>query len=97
MESSGHDHREGKPEVAPAWDAISLGTYNFRDTVYSTGSRSFSGAFAVPGSDGASSFSGNFAGPGAAELMDGWKAPFRNPVTNNWGTMGGVFAGKKGP
>ena len=88
---------EMTPEFAPVWDAISLGTYTFRDTVYSTGSTSFSGAFDVPGSTASSSFEGSFNGPNGAEVMGSWKAPYLNPVTNTWGDMSGVFAAGKTP
>jgi hypothetical protein len=88
---------EMKPELEGGWDAIPLGTYTFRDTVFSVGSTSFSGAFKVPGSDAPSFFSGNFTGPNAVELMGSWKAPFVDPVSNTSGTMAGVFLGKTGP
>jgi hypothetical protein len=84
------------PEIAPVWDAVSLGTYSFRDTVYSTGSTSFSGAFNVEGSSAPSSFLGSFTGPGGAELMANWLAPYRDPVSGIWGTMGGVWIANKG-
>lgn len=86
------------PEIAPVWDAISLGTYTFRDTVYSTGSTSFSGAFQLPGSlTGPSSFQGSFTGPSAAELMASWQAPYQIPGNSKPGTMAGVWIAKKGP
>jgi hypothetical protein len=89
---------EMSPIYAPVWDSIGLGTYTFKDTVYSTGSTSFSGSFDVPaGADGASSFQGSFTGPGAAELMGSWTAPYKDPVNGTQGTMSGVFGGKKGP
>lgn len=83
------------PEIAPVWDAVSLGTYTFRDTVYSPGSTSFSGAFQVSGSTGPSAFQGNFTGPNAEELMARWNAPFLNPDTNQWGTMSGIWTAKR--
>ena len=88
---------EMTPAIAPVWDAISLGTYTFRDTVYSKGGTTFSGAFDVPGSTGASSFEGSFNGPNGAEVMGSWKAPYLNPLTNTWGDMSGVFAAGKTP
>ena len=79
--------------------SLPLGTYTFRDTVFSPGSSTFSGSFNVPGSSAASSFSGSFTGPGATELMGNWTAPYLTPtlVTQSWGTMSGVFAGKRKP
>jgi hypothetical protein len=88
---------EMKPVIAPVWDPIGLGTYTFANTVYSSGSNSFSGSFNVAGSTAASSFQGSFNGPKAAELMGSWKAPYRNPLNNQWRDMAGVFVGKKGP
>lgn len=85
-----------EPQIAPQWDAISLGTYTFRDTVYSAGSTTFSGAFNVPGSSGVSSFSGSFTGPRGAELMGKWQAPFIYPNTTQVGRMSGVWIAKKG-
>jgi hypothetical protein len=84
-----------KPAIAPIWDTIPLGDYTFRDTVYSAGATSFSGAFQVNGSTGPSSFQGSFNGPQAAELMAAWNAPFLNPLTNQWGTMAGIWTAKK--
>ena len=84
-----------KPEIAPVWDIIPLGAYTFRDTVYSSGSRSFSGAFQVNGSTEASSFQGSFTGPQAEELMASWNAPFLNPETKQWGTMVGIWTAKR--
>jgi hypothetical protein len=89
---------EMKPYWAPEWDAYSLGTYTFTNTVYSSGSTTFSGAFiAPPGADGPSSFEGRFNGPRAAELMGSWNAPFKDAINGYSGTMSGVFGGKKGP
>ena len=84
-----------KPEIAPVWDAVSLGTYTFRDTVYSPGSTTFSGAFNAPGSSAPSSFSGSFTGPQAAELMARWHAPFIFPGTGQASTMSGVWIAKR--
>ena len=86
------------PQYAPVWDAVSLGTYAFTDTVFSKGSTSFSGSFLTPaGATGASSFQGSFNGPNAAEAMGSWAAPFYDPDYNWHGTMSGVFGAKKGP
>lgn len=89
-----------KPQIAPAWDPISLGDYTFRDTIFARGSTSFSGAFNVPGSSNTpgaslpSTFQGNFTGPQAAELMAVWTAPM--PTSGGgWTTMSGVWIAKK--
>jgi hypothetical protein len=86
---------EMKPQIAPVWDAIPLGTYTFRNTVYSVGGSSFSGSFNVPGSSAASAFEGSFNGPKAAEAMGSWKAPYLNPLTSTWGSMAGIFTAKQ--
>ena len=82
------------PEYCP-WDCVSLGRYDFTQTVYAAGSPNFSGQFNVPGSSGPSSFEGSFTGPQATELMARWQAPFLNPDSNVWGTMFGIWIGKK--
>jgi hypothetical protein len=84
-----------RPEIAPVWDAIPLGNYAFKDTVFLKGSTGFSGAFDVSGSSAPSSFVGRFTGPQAAELMANWSAPYRNPLNDQWGTMVGVWIAKK--
>lgn len=84
------------PEVADSFDGIFIdfGRYDFTQTVYSTGSTSFSGKFIVPGLPNAdSSFEGNFTGPNAAELMARFEAPFL--VDGQQGTLSGAWVGKK--
>ncbi len=72
-----------------------LGRYGFVNTVYSTGSQTFSGAFLVPGTNADSGFIGQFTGPDASELMASWYAPFVSLWDNSQGTMSGVWVGKK--
>ena len=87
---------EMRPQYSPdGWDSYSLGTYTFRDTVYSNGSTTFSGAFNRAGLDGTSSFTGRFNGPNGSEVMGSWNAPFSDPAFNISGNMAGVFAAKK--
>ncbi len=77
---------------------FSAPTYNFAQTVYSSGSTSFSGSFMVPGSSTSSQFSGQFTGPGADELMAQWSAPFVDPTRSGTpveGTMTGVWIGQR--
>jgi len=81
-----------KPTISDAWDSYRLGTYTFKDTVYSRGSTTFSGRFDTPDFAGVASlsrFEGLFTGPGAAELMARWEAP------SPFGNMVGVLIGKK--
>jgi hypothetical protein len=86
---------EMRPTLLDDWGPTPLGQYDFVQTVYSTGSTTFSGKFAVPGSTADSFFEGQFTGPQAAELMARWQAPFADPYSGSWGTMSGVFVGKK--
>jgi hypothetical protein len=84
------------PGVYDTFDGIieDFGTYAFTQTVYSTGSATFSGKFDVPGLPGAdSSFNGNFTGPNAAELMARFQAPYL--FNGQQGMMSGVWIGKK--
>ncbi|HET6535546.1 MAG TPA: transferrin-binding protein-like solute binding protein [Sphingomicrobium sp.] len=55
--------------------STNLGTLSFVDTVYSTGSRAFSGRFDTTAS-GPNSFDGRFTGPAAEELIGRWAFPF---------------------
>ena len=84
------------PEIADDFDGIfvDFGQYDFTQTVYSTGSTTFSGKFIVPGLPNAdSSFNGMFTGPQAAELMAQFQAPYL--VDGQQGTLAGVWIGKK--
>ena len=89
-----------RPRLFSDWDAVdrTLGQYDFTQTVYSTGSTTFSGKFVVPNAPNAQSdtaFQGQFTGPNAAELIAGWRAPYLDPFDNAWKSMGGVWVGKK--
>ena len=71
-----------------------LGTINFRDTVYSTGSATFSGKFDtnVPGLN---SFSGLFTGPNAQELIGNFALPYHSPIDGQDYQADGAFVGAK--
>ncbi len=84
-----------EPFITNGWDGVSLGRYNFAETVYSTGATTFSGRFDVPGAAGPSSFEGRFNGPQSAELMARWNAPFIDPLQRGTGIMFGIWVGKK--
>ncbi|WP_340588972.1 hypothetical protein [Erythrobacter alti] len=86
---------EMRPRIAIGVNGTPLGTYAFRDTVYSTGSTSFSGSFAAPGSNAESFFRGRFTGPQGTELMANWQAPFVYPNTTEIGTMAGVWIARR--
>lgn len=73
-----------KTAICP-WECIDIGSYDFTETVYATGSRTFSGKFIVPGSSADSFFEGAFNGPKASELMARWKAPLLDSGDQNLG------------
>lgn len=84
------------PEIVDGFNGVfvDFGQYNFTQTVYSTGSTSFSGKFIVPSLPGAESFfNGNFTGPNAAELIARFQAPYS--LSGQQGTLWGVWIGKK--
>ena len=86
-----------EPVLTDAWFSYDLGRYDFTQTVYSSGSTTFSGQFVVPGGGSTvdSGFNGRFTGPGAAELMASWHAPFVDPYSQGWATISGVWIGKR--
>lgn len=87
-----------QPKLTGPTGAFDTPRYDFAQTLFAAGSRTFSGSFAVPGSTASSQFSGQFTGPQAAELMASWRAPFADPTAPNgpaWGTMSGLWIGKK--
>jgi hypothetical protein len=54
---------------------LSLGTFNFTDTVYSSGSTNYSGKF-DSNAAGQNFFLGQFTGPHAEETIGAWALPF---------------------
>ena len=78
------------------WNALPIAPHPFSGTVTSA-TGTFSGAFNVPGSSAESSLTGTFTGPDASELMGSFLGPYVSPNDNEWGTMNGVFRGKKAP
>lgn len=85
-----------RPRLVNDWDGVnqSLGQYDFTQTVYASGSTSFSGKFSVSNPQSDSAFHGRFTGPKASELIAGWRAPYLDPFDNAWKTMEGVWIGK---
>jgi len=63
------------PTLSTFGGNIDLGSMSFVNTVYSTGSTTFSGNFQTQVS-GTNSFSGLFTGPNAEELIGRWAFPF---------------------
>ena len=74
-------------------DLNPLGQYNFVNTVYSTGSTTFSGQLSNSAVAGLGSFNGQFTGPAGQELMSSWSAPYTFDGLTS--TMFGVWVGKK--
>jgi hypothetical protein len=71
-----------------------LGTINFLNTVYSTGSTTFSGTFntSLPGVNG---FNGLFTGPNAQELIGNFAFPYQSPFDGLTYQADGAFVAKK--
>ena len=74
---------------------VSLGTYNFVNTVFGIGNTSFSGDLQRSGIATLGSFNGLFTGPAAQELMARWSAPYENPDSHQISEMFGVWVGKR--
>jgi hypothetical protein len=71
-----------------------LGTINFRDAVYSTGSTTFSGKFDTS-AVGVNSFSGQLTGPHAEELIGSFALPYHSPIDGQDYQAEGAFVGAK--
>jgi len=71
-----------------------LGTISFTNTVYSTGSTTFSGKFDT-NLPGVNSFSGLFTGPHAEELIGNFALPYQSPIDNQTYQADGAFVGAK--
>lgn len=80
--------------IDPTAFVYPLGHLSFRDTVYSTGSPTFSGKFDT-NLAGVNSFSGLFAGPRAEELLGDFAFPYKSPVDGQIYQADGAFVGKK--
>ena len=75
--------------------ALSLGQYNFQNTVFGVGSTAFSGGLRHSSNNLTGMFDGLFTGPNAQELMARWTASYVNPDTQKNGEMFGVWVGKR--
>ncbi len=75
--------------------SVPLGTYDFANTVYRSGSTGFSGQLSQAGLTATGSFNGQFTGPSAQELMATWSAPYLNPESNTVSTMFGAWVGSR--
>lgn len=84
------------PEVIGGLDAISLGRYDFVNTIYSVGSTNFSGGLRHESGNLTGSFNGLFTGPAAQELMARWRAQYIMPGGNGTTSeMVGVLVGRR--
>ena len=71
-----------------------LPALTFTDTVYSTGSASFSGRFSTSLA-GPNSFAGLFTGPAAQELIGRFEFPYSSPVDGGAERAAGAFVAKR--
>jgi C-lobe and N-lobe beta barrels of Tf-binding protein B len=71
-----------------------FGALNFANTVYSTGSTTFSGKFDTTAT-GVNSFGGLFTGPNAQELIGNFAFPYVSPIDSKTYQASGAFVGKK--
>lgn len=79
------------------WGPYSFGKHEFVQTVYASGSPTFSGALSSNGAP-AGSFSGSLTGPQAQELMGQWHLPLQDVYQpDRTFNASGVFVGKKSP
>jgi hypothetical protein len=72
----------------------SLGPVNFRDTVYSAGSTTFSGKFDT-NLTGVNSFTGLLTGPNAQELIGNFALPYKSPMDGQIYQSDGAFDAKR--
>lgn len=61
--------------LSDGMNPLTVGTYQFSDTIYSSGSTSYSGKFATNAA-GTNFFDGLFTGPNANETIGRWALPF---------------------
>jgi hypothetical protein len=73
---------------------VDLGTFAFKDTVYSTGSLTYSGTFQTP-AVGQNFFLGRFTGPHAEETIGAWALPFHYSVDNQTHQAFGAWIAKR--
>lgn len=78
----------------PYVNPVDLGTFAFKNTIYSTGALTYSGAFQTPAS-GANLFTGRFTGPSAEETIGAWAVPFIYSVDGQSHQARGAWIAKK--
>lgn len=77
------------------FESQALGRYTFVNTVYASGSTTFSGQLSNPNIEGLGSFEGRFNGPTAQEVMAQWKAQMIDPFAGQPVGISGVLIGKR--
>jgi len=75
-------------------NTYNLAPMQFTNTVYSSGSTTFSGKF-DNSLAGMNSFAGQFTGPAAQELIGNFAFPYKSPVDSKTYQSAGAFIGKK--
>jgi hypothetical protein len=82
------------PTLTVEGAVTALPSLSFTNTVFSSGSTVFSGAFStsLPGQN---SFSGLFTGPNAEEVIGNFAFPYTSPVNGTPQQGAGAFAGRK--
>ena len=78
----------------PYANPVELGTFAFKDTVYSSGALTYSGTFATAAA-GHNLFVGRFTGPSAQETIGAWALPFVYPVDGQVHQARGAWIAKK--
>ena len=81
------------PVLQKDFAPYSLGTIEFRDTVYSAGGTTFGGKFDTNVA-GLNSFSGQFAGPNAQELIGNFALPYVSPIDSQTYQADGAFVAR---
>ena len=76
------------------YDDYTLSPISFRNTVYSTGSTTFSGQFDTNLS-GVNNFNGLFTGPNGQELMGNFAIPYQSPIDGQIYQADGAFVGAR--
>jgi transferrin binding protein len=78
----------------PYGPRVDLGTFAFKNTVYSAGSLTYSGAF-VTNANGHNEFLGRFTGPNAEETIGAWAVPFTYSVDGKSHQAVGAWVAKR--
>jgi hypothetical protein len=80
--------------TASSFQPVDLGTFAFKDTVFSVGSTTYSGKFATAAA-GNNFFLGRFTGPNAEETIGAWALPFLYSGDNQTHHANGAWIAKR--